>query len=298
MTSRLFVDYRIGLTCSGQLTALASLAACLLLMQAELGAAGSPYGDLEYEARSEYSHVRIRRDGNVRSMMFVRDTGEEVVESSLNLRQPSELLVPYTRFMFLSYAFQPKQERVLIVGLGGGSMIHFLRRYDPRVMIDAVEIDPTVVEIADKYFGVKTGDHVNILTADGVQYLSNTPTKYDVIYMDAFLKPSHQTDSTGVPLMMKTAQFYKQVQTTLKPNGLVVFNLNPHSRTREDAVAIRDAFAHTYSFRLPRGSGQVTVASMVPEPQTQSTTLRRARELDDRLRTPFSFEKMARRQMK
>lgn len=298
MTRKLSFDDRLWLQHIGRMAALFSLAIGFLFVQAASSVAASPYGELEYEVESAYSHVRIRRDGNVRSMMFVRDTGEEVVESAQDLRTPSKLLVPYTRFMFMSYAFRPQQEKVLIVGLGGGSMIRFLRRYDPEVMIDVVEIDPQVVTIADQYFGVRAGDHVNIITADGVEYLSNTAAKYDVIYMDAFLKPSHQTDSTGVPLRMKTSQFYKRVQSTLKPDGLVVFNLNPHSRTKEDVATIRGAFPHTYSFRIPHGSGQVAVASMASEPQAKTTTLRQSRELDRRFRTPFSFERMARLQLK
>ncbi len=289
---------RIWLPHYPRVAALVSLAICLTGVSAEPSVAGSPYGELEHEVRSEYSHVRIRRNGNLRSMMFVRDTQEEVVESSLDLKQPSKLLVPYTRFMFMSYAFRPQHEKVLIVGLGGGSMIHFLRRYDPGVMIDVVEIDPKVVEIADQYFGVRACDHVKIITMDGVKYLLNTATKYDVIYMDAFLKPSPQTDSTGVPLLMKTSQFYRQLQTALKPDGLVVFNLNPHARTREDVATIQDTFPHTYSFRIPGGSGHVAVASTASDAQTKSTILRQSRELDRRFKTPFSFEKMARRMSK
>jgi spermidine synthase len=289
---------RIWLPHYPRVAALVSLAIYLTGVSAESSVAGSPYGELEYEVRSEYSHVRIRRNGNLRSMMFVRDTQEEVVESSLDLKQPSKLLVPYTRFMFMSYAFRPQQEKVLIVGLGGGSMIHFLRRYDPDVIIDVVEIDPKVVEIADQYFGVRTGDHVKIITMDGVKYLLNTTTKYDVIYMDAFLKPSPQTDSTGVPLLMKTSQFYGQILTALKPDGLVVFNLNPHARTREDVATIQGSFPHTYSFRIPGGSGHVAVASTASDTQTKSTILRQSRELDRRFKTPFSFEKMARRMSK
>jgi len=231
-------------------------------------------------------------------MLFVRDTREEVVESVLDLNQPSKLLVPYTRFMFLSYAFRPQQEKVLIVGLGGGSMVHFLRNYDPELMIDVVEIDPKIVSIADQYFGVRSGANVKIMAVDGFEYLSKTTSKYDVIYMDAFLKPSAQTDATGVPLAMKTAQFYKQVQAALKPNGLVAFNLNPHSRTAEDATAIEDAFPQVYSFNIPRGSGHVTIASMTSAPQLLSTTVDQAKKLDTRFKTPYSFEKMARRMLR
>src|SRR5262245_20296889 len=87
-------------------------------------------GVLEVDVRSKFSHIKVRKDGNVRTLYFVRDSGEEVIESQLDLNKPHDLIVTYTRYMFLSYAFKPKQERVLIVGLGGGSMVHFMKHYD------------------------------------------------------------------------------------------------------------------------------------------------------------------------
>lgn len=43
---------------------------------------------IEYETRSEYSHIRVRRSGDLRSLMFVRDDGKEVTESRVNLAHP------------------------------------------------------------------------------------------------------------------------------------------------------------------------------------------------------------------
>ena len=84
-------------------------------------------GRLEFDGTSDFSHIRIRRRGDVRSMLFVRDTGEEVLETQINLRQPHVLQFEYLKFLFASYLFRDPQQDVLIVGLGGGGMVHFLR---------------------------------------------------------------------------------------------------------------------------------------------------------------------------
>ena len=52
-------------------------------------------GELEFDGRSDFSHIRIRRNGALRSMLFVRDSGEEVLESQINLRQPHVLQFEY-----------------------------------------------------------------------------------------------------------------------------------------------------------------------------------------------------------
>ncbi len=48
----------------------------------------------------------------------------------------------------------PEPERVLMIGLGGGAFTSLLRRQFPSLWIDAVEIDPVVVEARSKKNGV------------------------------------------------------------------------------------------------------------------------------------------------
>jgi spermidine synthase len=252
-------------------------------------------GVIEHEEKSAYSKIRVIKEKNVRSLCFVRDSGEAIIESMMDVDKPHDLLVPYTRFMFTSYLLKPKQEKVLIVGLGGGSMIHFLKHYDPAVKADVVEIDPAVVKIADKYFGVKSGDNVNIIIKDAFEHLKNTDSRYDVIYMDAFLKPSADTDTSGVPLRLKTIQFYKDVQKKLTPAGMVAFNVHPHKQSQEDIKNIRDSFAQTYVFQIPNLAGFVVVGSM-EQKRPELPALRTAgEELDRRFKTSFSFRDMVAR---
>lgn len=107
-------------------------------------------GVVEHEEKSAYSKIRVIKEKNVRSLCFVRDSGEVIIESMVDIEKPHELLVPYTRLMFTSYRLKPKQEKVLIVGLGGGSMIHFLTHYDPQVKAD-VQSQEDIKNIRDSF---------------------------------------------------------------------------------------------------------------------------------------------------
>ncbi len=252
-------------------------------------------GQVEFERKSLYSHIRVRRSGTVRSLIFVRDSGEEAYESQVNLRAPHVLYFSYLKHMFASYLFKPEHKRVMIVGLGGGSMVHFLQKYDAEVNVEAVEIDPLVVELAERYFAVRQNEQVRLVVADAFDYLKRTRNKYDTIYMDAFLKPSAGTDSTGVPLKLRTQQFYKEIQELLVENGTVVFNINPHAGLRSDIQTISESFPQTYVFSLPGSEGVVVVGSMQAERVPDAEVLNRGKALDDRFRTDFSFEGIARR---
>lgn len=248
---------------------------------------------LEYETKSEYSRIKVTRYENTRTLWFVRDNGDEVIESRLELEKPDDLLIEYTRFMFMSYAFRPNPQKVLIVGLGGGSMVHFLQRRDPSVKIDVVEIDPVVAGIADRYFGVRSGGNVKIHVADGFEFLNTTQEKYDVIYMDAFLRPSGGTDKTGVPLHLKTLAFYGQLKKRLNPDGVVMYNLNPHLSVRNDIQTIKEAFPNVYVFQLRNYSGYVVAASTAAEKMTAKEITAAAAEADARLKGPFPLRAQA-----
>ena len=247
---------------------------------------------LEHEEKSKYSHIRIRNNGSVRTMYFVRDSGREVAQSSLNLDAPHELRFSYTQTMFASYLFKPQQDRVLIIGLGGGAMVHFLKHHQRDLFVDVVEIDPVIVKLADEYFSVRSERNVNIMTVDAFDYLRDTEKRYDVIYFDAFLKPAKDTDATGVPQRLKTIAFYKAIQNKLTLEGLVVFNLNSHAQTDDDIATIAEAFPQTAVFSCPRSTNVVVVGSASGALDDEAQLKFRAAQLDSRFGANFSFQRI------
>jgi spermidine synthase len=252
---------------------------------------------VELQETSNYSRVKVTREPGTRhrTLWFVRDNGQAVIESSVDLERPDDLRIEYTRFMFLSYAFRPEPKRALIVGLGGGAMVHFLKVHDPGLKLDVVEIDPMIVSVADRFFEVRSGGNVDVKTADGLAYLKQPGAKYDVIYMDAFLRPSGGTDKTGVPLHLKTEAFYDQVKARLNPDGVVVFNLNPHPAIQQDIRNIRRSFRNAYAFRLQGYDGFIVVASTAEKALTRTEIEVAAGKLDERFHAPFEFGPMAAR---
>ncbi len=241
------------------LLAVALLAAAVALAVWTISPART-LGSLEHEEESAFSTIRVRRDGDVRALTFVRDNGQEAVQSRVNLNAPHILESPYARGMFASYLYQPEPRRVLIIGLGGGAMVRFLTHREPRVQIDAVEIDPAVVRIADQYFGVRSGGNVRVHTADAVKFVESTADRYDLILMDAFLRPSSDTDTTGVPTRLKTLEFLGRLKRALAPGGVVAFNVNEHASMADDIAAVAAAFGHAAVYRCPPANNKVIIA--------------------------------------
>lgn len=242
------------------LLGIALLVAAVALVVWSMSPAAS-LGHLEHEEVSAFSRIRVRLDGDVRALTFVRDNGQEAVQSRVNLKTPHTLISPYARGMFASYLYQPHPRRVLIVGLGGGAMVRFLTHHEPQVHIDAVEIDPVVVRLADQYFGVRSGGNVRVHTADAVTFVESSTGRYDLILMDAFLRPSSDTDTTGVPTRLKTQAFLDKLKRALAPGGVVAFNVNEHDSMADDIAAVAAAFGSVAIYRCPPADNKVVIAA-------------------------------------
>ena len=239
-------------------------------------------------AQGMFSKIKVRDRDGVRGMYFVRPGGVEVLESELDLERPELLRVAYTSDFLISYALTPHHQRALIVGLGGGGMLHALKAYDPELELDVVEIDPVVVQLAQEYFGVNETP-ANIITRDGFEQLRDPEVSpYDVIYMDAFLQPSEETDSTGAPLRLRTVEFLREVRQRLSPQGVLLINLNEHPQVARDVRSIRAAFSSSLIWRVPQTGNLIVAAfnSAAPSPQTLSLWASRA---EARLKSPVSL---------
>jgi spermidine synthase len=245
-------------------------------------------GTLEHEETSAFSRIRVRRDGDVRAMTFVRNNGQEAVQSRVDLTAPQTLLSPYAHGMFASYLYGPKPRRVLIVGLGGGAMVRFLTHHEPQVQIDAVEIDPVVVKLADQYFEVRSGGNVHVHTADAVKFVEATTDRYDLILMDAFLRPSGDTDTVGVPTRLKTLEFLGRLKQALNPGGIVAFNVNEHDQMTDDIAAVRTAFGNAAVYRCPPSENKVVIAAEGVVPSDDELRAR-VSELDARFGGALKF---------
>ncbi len=251
------------------------------------------YGEIIHEAHSDYSHMRVRQRDGLRNLMFVDAQGAEQRQSAIHLQRPHEMELAYTRSFFLSLLFRHPQDRVLIVGLGGGGMVRFLNHHFPETHVDAVEIDPEVVRVAERYFGTSTGPQTAIHTQDAFVYLEERHGPYDVIYMDAFLKPPADSNLETLTDRLKTANFLKGLDKQLKRRGIVAFNLIEGPATENDLAAIRLAFPTVHLFGVPKTRNLIAIAQMTENPLGKEALHDRAAELDETLDVGLSFSAMA-----
>ena len=129
-----------------------------------------------------------------------------------------ELLFEYTKYYDLAEIFNPKIEKVLMIGGGAYSYPKaFLLKYPDKNM-DVVEIDPELKEIAEKYFELKDDPRLAIYHEDGRVFLNQVDKKYDAILIDAF---GHDY----IPFHLATKEAVEKMYNSLTPHGVVVTNI-------------------------------------------------------------------------
>ena len=242
------------------------------------------HGEIIHEITSDYSHIRIRERGNVRCLTFVDPKGREERQSAIDMKNPHAMQLGYTSSFFASLLIREPQEHVLIVGLGGGGMVRFLNHAFPLTMVEAVEIDPVVVDVAKNYFGTMEGPMTKIHVADAFDYLKEPHGPFDALYMDAFLKPSVDSGLENVTQRLKTLEFLQSLRQQLKPGGIVAFNLHEHaSSTPDDLDAVKAAFSQVYLFGVPRTGNLIAICTQEEQRIATETLTERADRLETKL---------------
>lgn len=169
-----------------------------------------------YRESSQFNTIIVSEDGNgLRKMMF-EEGGS--VQSAGYADRPGELTLAYTKATMAALAVVPAPKRVCIIGLGGGSMAMFLRHVLPEVQIDAVELDPAVVDVAKKYFGFVEDAKLKVHVGDGRAFIEKTDAKYDVIFLDAY-------GADYIPYSLATVEFLRAVRARLAEGGVVSANV-------------------------------------------------------------------------
>lgn len=149
-----------------------------------------------------------------------------------------------------------RPERILLLGLGGGSAARFFAAALPQGEITGVELDPAVAEVAATHFGLPPSTRVVI--EDARAFVERTGGLYDLIIVDAFRFPY-------VPFQLTTQEFFVGLDRHLAPGGVVMLNVGRDGRAYDvvDAVArtLGTVFQNVAGVDVPNGANTILVAT-------------------------------------
>lgn len=206
----------------------------LRAVQARLDADGAP-------APAATPRPRVSEDARGRSLQF----GDDVVQSRHDPQEPARLLLPYTRRMAGALLWHPAPRTVLMIGLGGGSLVRFLREVSPASVLAVAEINPQVVALRGPFDLPPDDGRWAVLTVDGARLLQGwaaagappAALRPQVLLVDGF-------DADGLAAPLTTAAFFTAAAGVLARDGWLVMNLwAPAAQRRQVRQRVAAAFA-------------------------------------------------------
>lgn len=145
------------------------------------------------------------------------------VQSKMHILRPDELQFEYTRLMMGFLLLITRPRKLLMIGLGGGSLAKFCYRHLSDVHITVVEINPHVIALRKDFAVPDDDEKFTIIQTDAAKYVQTTDAQFDVVLADGF-------DVTGLPEALSTGQFYEDCRNVLSPAGVFVANLHRCSK--------------------------------------------------------------------
>jgi spermidine synthase len=209
-----------------------------------LQAGARPEAGLVAIEHSAYAEIRVVEDQGVRYMLI--DGGTHTIVDA----ETGESLFPYVDVMDLAGWFFEEPGELVLVGLGGGSVVKRFAREGWNV--DAVEIDPVVTRIARNHFGLEEGEAI-VHHMDGRRYFRVTDEAYDLVIMDAF-------GSSSIPFHLVTREAFTLIRSRLADGGVMAMNI--------EAVGWHDILVHALAATMQEVFEHVVVLPMAEPPNT------------------------------
>ncbi len=252
---------------------LATVATVATLMLAGNGwrTVHQPGGGLLYERMTAYQTIEVHEFGGVRYL-----TSDGVRHGALDLATGDTALA-YPQVAVSALLVDPNPGSMLVLGTGAGFAGTHLQRFLPELLIDFVDIDPAMEQIAGRFFGFGAGPTRRLHAVDARRFLDRAEAQWDYIYCDTYI-------GLAVPFHLATTEFFELAASRLAPDGVFGLNLaGGLSKPFPRAIyrTVRETFPHVLVFKVPASGNLLLLARRSPFAAPEELS-RRAAELDRR----------------
>jgi len=237
-----------------------------------------------HEELSPYGPIIVTEDSDgVRTLLFGKGGARQSVAKP---GDPDHLELAYTRVALVGLALCEEPRRMLVVGLGGGTLPTFLHRHFPRAAIDVAEINPRVPEVAKRFFDFREDERLHVYLGDGREFIERSPAStYDIILLDAF-------GADSVPAHLTTQEFLGSVRRATSPSGVVVGNVWRRSSNRLYDAMLRtyqEVFDELVIMSVPGDVNEIFLALPRRLAVSETDLARRARDISVQQRFGFDL---------
>jgi spermidine synthase len=240
---------------------------------------------VRFRQASIFGDVLVVEAAGYRHLRFGSPCGND--QSTVSLSDRNAIVTEYVRLAAVGLALPRRTEHVLMIGLGGGTFTNLVKRLRSGAEIDAVDLNPVVLEAATRFFGVRPSASYRLHVADGAEFLEETERSFDLVFLDTY-------GADGMPERLGTQAYFESAVKRLRPGGVVVANFGLDEPTTYIALARRLRAAAGDALCLSgREDANLVVFAGSPETLRAEPIAARAQRLDAEAGLPFSLGDLA-----
>ena len=227
-----------------------------------------------HEEKSLYRDINVVQTGNRRCLIFNVHRGDRN-QTCVDVNNRDELIFSYTKMSFAGLLLTPEPEAILIAGLGGGTLPLAFNDLFPDALIDVIEVDQAVVNVAKEFFFFEENANMSVAVNDARVFVKRAGIlgkKYDYIILDAF-------GGDYIPEHLLTQEFLEEVKQVMAEDAVLVANTFSTSRFYDhESVTYQRVFGEFFNFKLPSSGNRMIITQLNSLPP-RGNLIRRAQSL-------------------
>ncbi|MFT5503430.1 MAG: spermidine synthase [Gammaproteobacteria bacterium] len=169
----------------------------------------------KHKVKTKFTTLELRQTNS----LFELCINDQVIHSNLDVNQPGKLLLKNLRYLMGAQLFISAPKRILLLGTGGGALIHFIQHHYPASHVTSVDIDGELVEFLQSHMHLPPDSpKLTHVIEDAQTFLGRDQNQYDLILVDIF-------SGFQSPQWLLTASQLKIIKDRLASGAAIAFNL-------------------------------------------------------------------------
>ena len=205
----------------------------------------SAFGKVIAEKYSHGARIRIIKKGPYKELIYNNTVFSRIVEGRLLTGSYWDYFLPLPSLF--------ENPKILIIGLGGGTIPYQMESLYSNASIDVIEIDEAIASMYKIFVGKNLRS--NIILGDGIEYMESHGNMYDLVILDAYV-------DDNMPTEFFSDRMINAADSSLKEKGVLAINYTLTSFGIANSKKLTTSLARmfeVYTLSMPPISGNRVV---------------------------------------